>query len=179
MKKPSHINTHTKKWLLKLGIQTCQILTNDDEVCIPSLSNILLVVLENQTFFLLCKREKKSNQFQFLIFDFKSILNRFRFMHFREISRAFFSRKSSCKISKCGYLSVLVDFSRVFLLRQLWTVNYYVKSSSNNLSNENIKTGVSREIIFQNSSFWHFNSRFVLKTTEAPVFMFSLLRLSD
>ena len=72
--------------------------------------------------------------------------------------------------------------SRVFLLRQLWIVNYYVKSSSNNLrnanikddfgrprlnqntkkevtkirdepgnnlSNENIKTGVSREIIFQ------------------------------
>ena len=39
--------------------------------------------------------------------------------------------------------------SRVFLLRQLWFVNYYVKSSSNDLSNENIKTGVSREIIFQ------------------------------
>ena len=26
---------------------------------------------------------------------------------------------------------------------------------------------------------WHFNSRFVLKTTETPVFMFSLLRLFD
>ena len=26
------------------GIQTCQILTNDDEVCIPSLSSILLAV---------------------------------------------------------------------------------------------------------------------------------------
>ena len=39
--------------------------------------------------------------------------------------------------------------SRVFQLRQLWIVNYYVKSSSNNLSNENIKTGVSREMIFQ------------------------------
>ena len=35
--------------------------------------------------------------------------------------------------------------SRVFLQRQLWIVNYYVKSSSNNLSKENIKTGVSRE----------------------------------
>ena len=30
---------------LKLGIQTYQILTNDDEVCIPSLSSILLAVL--------------------------------------------------------------------------------------------------------------------------------------
>ena len=29
---------------LKLGIQTYQILTNDDEVCIPSLSSILLAV---------------------------------------------------------------------------------------------------------------------------------------
>ena len=35
------------------------------------------------------------------------------------------------------------SISRVFLLRQLWIVNYYVKSSSNNLSNENINTGVS------------------------------------
>ena len=29
---------------LKLGIQTYQILTNEDEVCIPSLSSILLAV---------------------------------------------------------------------------------------------------------------------------------------
>ena len=40
-------------------------------------------------------------------------------------------------------------FSRVFLLRQLLIVNYFVQSSSNNLSNENIKTGVSREMMFQ------------------------------
>ena len=32
---------------LKLGIQTYQILKNDDEVCIPSLSSILLAVLTN------------------------------------------------------------------------------------------------------------------------------------
>ena len=38
--------------------------------------------------------------------------------------------------------------SRVFLQRQLWIVNYYVKSNSN-LSNENIKTGFSREMIFE------------------------------
>ena len=31
----------------------------------------------------------------------------------------------------------------------------------------------------KNSSFWHFNSPFVFKTTETPVFMFSLLRLFD
>ena len=33
-----------KKLALKSGIQTYQILTNDDEVCIPSLSSILLAV---------------------------------------------------------------------------------------------------------------------------------------
>ena len=44
--------------------------------------------------------------------------------------------------------------SRVFLQCQLWIVNYYVKNSSNNLSNENIKTGASREMIFQ--KFWLF-----------------------
>ena len=43
--------------------------------------------------------------------------------------------------------------------------------------NENIKTGVFRGMIkFKNSLLWHFNLRFVLKTTETPVFMFSLLR---
>ena len=31
-----------EKFALKLGIQTYQILTNDDEVCIQSLSSILL-----------------------------------------------------------------------------------------------------------------------------------------
>ena len=36
------------------------------------------------------------------------------------------------------YLPVIkLKNSRVFLLHQLWIVNYYVKSSSNNLSNEN------------------------------------------
>ena len=36
---------------------------------------------------------------------------------------------------------------------------------SNNLSNENINTGVSREIILQKwFSFWHFNSCYVLET---------------
>ena len=33
--------------------------------------------------------------------------------------------------------------SWVFLLRRLWIFNYDIKSSSNNLSNENIKTAVS------------------------------------
>ena len=33
-----------KKLALKLGIQTYQIVINDDEVCIPSLSSILLAV---------------------------------------------------------------------------------------------------------------------------------------
>ena len=33
-----------KELALNSGIQTCQILTNDDEVCIPSLSSILIAV---------------------------------------------------------------------------------------------------------------------------------------
>ena len=42
-KTPSHLNAKNKnKFALKLGIQTYQILTNDDEVCIPRLSSILL-----------------------------------------------------------------------------------------------------------------------------------------
>ena len=34
----------SKKLALKLGIQTYQILTKDDEVCIPSLFSIILAV---------------------------------------------------------------------------------------------------------------------------------------
>ena len=37
--------------------------------------------------------------------------------------------------------------ARVFLLLHLWILNYYVKSSSNNLSIQNIKTGVSSETV--------------------------------
>ena len=39
------------KLALKLGIQTYQIFTNDDEVCIPSLSSILLAVMKISLFF--------------------------------------------------------------------------------------------------------------------------------
>ena len=39
--------------------------------------------------------------------------------------------------------------SRVLLVRQIWIVNFYVKCSSHNLSNENKNTGVSREVIYQ------------------------------
>ena len=35
-----------KKLALKLGMQTYQILTNDDEVCNPSLSSILLAITD-------------------------------------------------------------------------------------------------------------------------------------
>ena len=44
---------------------------------------------------------------------------------------------------------VIKFIGRVFLLRQLLIVNYYVKSLSNNISNENTNTGVSRKTIFQ------------------------------
>ena len=40
--------------------------------------------------------------------------------------------------------------SRVLLLHQIWIINYYVKCLSENLSNENKNTGVSREIVIQN-----------------------------
>ena len=39
--------------------------------------------------------------------------------------------------------------SEVFLLCQLWIINYYVKYLSKHFSNENINTGVSKEIIIQ------------------------------
>jgi hypothetical protein len=42
-----------KKLALRLGIQTYQTLTSNDEVCIPSLSNILLAVLDFLTHCLL------------------------------------------------------------------------------------------------------------------------------
>jgi hypothetical protein len=37
-----------EKNVLKLGIQTYQILTNDDEVCVPSLSSIFLAVINRE-----------------------------------------------------------------------------------------------------------------------------------
>ena len=43
------------------------------------------------------------------------------------------------------------------------------KNMSNNENNENINTGVSREMMFKKSSFWHLNSCFVRKTIETPV----------
>ena len=43
----------------------------------------------------------------------------------------------------------VVCISRVVLLRQLWIIHYHTKSLSSNLSNVNIKTGVSKEMIFQ------------------------------
>ena len=49
------------------------------------------------------------------------------------------------------------------------------KIPSKILSNENKKNWCFQK----NSLFWHFNSHFVLKTTETPVFMFSLLRFFD
>ena len=43
--KQSHTNAKkNKKFALRLGIQTYQIMTNDDEVCIPSISSILIAV---------------------------------------------------------------------------------------------------------------------------------------
>ena len=59
---------------LKLGIQTYQILTNDDEVCIPSLSSILLAV---QSFWLHEYRKQSGYIYNyFLIFTFSGLGNK-------------------------------------------------------------------------------------------------------
>ena len=69
--------------------------------------------------------------------------------------------------------------SRVFLLRQLWIVNYYIKSLSNNLRMKTETLVLPKKWYFKNSSFWHFNSLFFfLKTTETPVFNTEIIWLS-
>ena len=50
---------NAKKMAFKLRIQTYQLLTNDDEVCIPSLSTILLAVT-NYSFRKNAKKNKKA-----------------------------------------------------------------------------------------------------------------------
>ena len=75
-----------------------------------------------------------------------------------------------------GYLknvskkTIFLFFSRVFLLRQLRTINDFVKSLSNNLSNENTNTGVS--VVFKTKCQ---NEIFL----ETPVFMSYDLWLFD
>ena len=59
-----------KKLALKLGIQTYQILTNDDEVCIPSLSSILLAVK--------CQLDSDSDGFQRISIDILTNFDNFQ-----------------------------------------------------------------------------------------------------
>ena len=54
-------------------------------------------------------------------------------------------------------------FLEFFLKHQLLIVNYYIKNSSNTLSNETIKTGVSRELVLQNQSTLAFYFTFCLE----------------
>ena len=58
-----------KKLALNLGIQTYQNLTNDDEVCIPSLSSILLAVPKKIT-----NMMQKLNRFSYNISKSFSII---------------------------------------------------------------------------------------------------------
>ena len=77
-----------------------------------------------------------------------------------------------------NHVSVFWNISRVFLLCQLCIVNYYVKSSSNNL-NENINTGVSvvvktkRELKCQNELFlkYHFSGNTSLSVLITDFFL--------
>ena len=50
---------------------------------------------------------------------------------------------------QCGNIHAFLKIKKVSLQRQLLMVNYYVKRSSNNFSNENMKTGFSKQIILQ------------------------------
>ena len=68
------------------------------------------------------------------------------------------------------------DIRQVFLLPQVWIVNHYVKSYSNNISYENINTGISvifktkRELKCQNELFLKYhlsgNTSFYVSITE-------------
>ena len=61
------------KLALKLEIQTYQILTNDDEVCIPSLSSILLAVI--YVFFRQTPCPKRPNQWYIYAYKIKWMYN--------------------------------------------------------------------------------------------------------
>ena len=63
------------KLALKLGIQTYQILTNDDEVCIPSLSSILLAVKCNP------RKKKLRPEFSFVNLKYKNKICMIDFNH--------------------------------------------------------------------------------------------------
>ena len=54
-----------------------------------------------------------------------------------------------------------ICYSRVFLLCQSWIVNYFVKSQSYNLSNENINTGVS--VVFKTKRELKYQNELILK----------------
>ena len=72
---------------LNSGIQTYQILTNDDEVCIPSLSSILLAVLRVQLVYTLV------TQFHDFLIELGTQL--------------LYARRM--KINQCGQSTILLD----------------------------------------------------------------------
>ena len=54
-----------------------------------------------------------------------------------------------CIIHMDNQMAKEASFQKNILAESFYNVNYYVISSSNNLSNKIVKTGVSREMIFQ------------------------------
>ena len=87
---------------------------------------------------------------KFTLQNLKTILQTFKWRFEKEWFS--FSSKLSDKQNICNFSYFSFErhqnrcfYSRVFLQWQLWTV----KSLSNNISDENIKTGVSIEMIFQ------------------------------
>ena len=63
------------------------------------------------------------------------------------------------------------------LQRQFCIVNYWDKVHPIISVMKTYRLVFPEKWYFKNSSFWHFHSPFVLKTTETSMFMFSLLRL--
>ena len=77
----------------------------------------------------------------------------FFYLIFEDFSRDF-GQDSLSGAHRGGYMPPLVKQETLaesfYYIRQLWIINYYVKSLSNDLSNENINTGAS--IVFYTKS---------------------------
>ena len=73
-----------------------------------------------------------------------------------------------------------VSIGEVFLQHQLWIVNYYVKSLSNNLIIENIRAGVSREMImiFQKKVHFCISIHICLENNNVYVFITEIIWLT-
>ena len=130
---------------LKLGIQTYQILTNDDEVCNPSLSSILLAVYKVGLSVLYCSW-KKCDQWGFfcqstgLQVDSKlnELLRHFFRFSSKTVSGSRFSKKKerkrpNLKWFDAKYISSTLQCSFLFNPISLWKMNVILLYSFTNM----------------------------------------------